>query len=91
MKLKISEIKNKIERNVYGVQSVNKQSGTNVWMIQVVSFNHMDEIKEQLKELGFKVLLTNLFNKVIYAEYMGDLDNTHYGRQVKTWREKLNC
>jgi hypothetical protein len=91
MKLKISQIKNQIERNVYGVQSVLKQQGTNTWMIRVISFNHLEDIKRDLDKIGFNVMLANEFNKVIYAEYMGDLENTHYGRQVKTWREKLNA
>ena len=86
MKLKISEIKNKIERNVYGVQHVEKQQGTNTWFIKVVSFNHLDDIKKDLTAIGFNVMLANEFNKVIYAEYKGDLDNTHYGRQVKIWK-----
>lgn len=86
MKLKITQIKNQIERNVYGVQYIQKQSGTNTWMIKVVSFNHLDDITKDLAAIGFKVLLSNKINNVIYAEYIGELENTHYGRQVKQWK-----
>ena len=86
-KSKIEEIKREIARKVYGVQNIIKQSGTNTWMIKVVSLNHIDDITKDLDSIGFKVMLANPVNNVVYAEQK-ETSNTFYGRQVKTWIQK---
>lgn len=67
MNYTIQQTKEMVKNQISGINYIEKQSGTNVWVIQ--SKNASPEITAvELKEMGFKIVAVNLKNSVIIAE-----------------------
>lgn len=79
-KKSVTYIVNMISRNVTGVTAVEKQKGTNVWLIRAGDVSP-EIAANNLKELGFKICGVNPKTHMIVAEYM-DVENTTYNRQI---------